>query len=69
MLRDINQMRPIRNSPIEIVDLQNLTTFSADASGLTCTATLLASNGERVNSTVRLYISQLGEVLIEVRPL
>jgi len=67
LLRDINSLKPIRNSDIDIIDLMNLRTTSADASGLNCAAILLASNGERVNATIRIFISSLGEVLFEVR--
>ncbi|SFL15772.1 protein of unknown function [Falsiroseomonas stagni DSM 19981] len=69
LLRDINRLKPIRNSDVDIIDLMNLRTTSADASGLTCAAILLASNGERVNATIRIFISSLGEVLFELRPI
>lgn len=67
LLRDINRMKPIRNSDVDIVDLINLRTTTIDASGLNCAATLLASNGERVDATIRIFISSLGEVLFELK--
>lgn len=68
LLRDINRTKPIRNSDVEIVDLLNFRTTAVDSSGLNCSVTLLASNGERLDATIRIFISSLGEVLFELRP-
>lgn len=68
LLADINNLKPIRFSALQVVDIQGLVTKSNDHTGLTCSGILVASNGERLPVDMRIFISGLGEVLFEVKP-
>lgn len=68
LLKSINALKPIKNSNVEVLDLRNLTTISSGGTeGLVCGATLHANDGSLVPARIRLFISQLGELLIELK--
>ena len=67
LLSSINAIKAVSRSDLEVVDIANLHTSAIGDIGIVCTAVLVLSNGEKVPAEIRLYISSLGNVMMEVR--
>jgi hypothetical protein len=69
LIREINSMKRVRRSDFEVVDLRSFTTLSVNQQGLTCNAVMVSNDGGKQRARIRLFISAVGELLLEVRPI
>lgn len=67
LVSSINAMKAVARSDQEVVDIAIIYTAAIGDIGIVCSALLVLNTGEKVQTEVRLYISSLGNVMMEVR--